>query len=76
MLPLTQRLSSEVLERHGVYLLDDGQVLRLWVGRAVPAELCQELFGVPLYDALRGGKVRGGTTAPLRRRGPDLCTSR
>ena len=58
MLPLTQRLSSEVLERHGMYLLDDGQTWRLWVGRAVAGELCNDLFGVPSYDAVRGGKVR------------------
>ena len=57
VLPLTQRLSSEVLERHGIYLGDDGQVLRLYVGRGVAAELCQQLFGVAMYDAIRGGKV-------------------
>jgi len=68
VLPLTQRLSSEVMERHGIYLLDDGQVLRVWVGRAVSGELCRDLFDVPSYDAIRGGKVlrlRAAARRPL-----------
>ncbi len=30
----------------------------LWVGRDSVPQLVQDVFGLPAYDALRGGKVR------------------
>jgi protein transport protein SEC24 len=45
IMPTPVALASEVLDSRGVYLLDDGRILIAWVGRAVPAELLQDLFG-------------------------------
>ncbi|KAJ3076155.1 COPII subunit [Podochytrium sp. JEL0797] len=58
--PPVLNLSSEKLERHGLYLLDDGSDLYLWVGRAIDADLCRLVFGQPVYD----GIVPGKTTLP------------
>lgn len=40
-------LSSERLDPGGVFLLDDGQYLLLWVGKAAAPEVVHALFGVP-----------------------------
>eukprot|EP01087_Luapelamoeba_hula_P003660 TRINITY_DN1347_c0_g1_i2.p1 TRINITY_DN1347_c0_g1~~TRINITY_DN1347_c0_g1_i2.p1 ORF type:complete len:1021 (+),score=158.62 TRINITY_DN1347_c0_g1_i2:100-3162(+) len=50
-LPPTMRLTTtEKMEQQGVYLLNDGCYLLLWVGRAAAPELLQALFGVPVLD--------------------------
>lgn len=51
-------LSSERLERHGLYLIEDGQTIFLWVGRDAVPQLIIDVFNLPGYDVLRGGKVR------------------
>ncbi|KAF9579772.1 COPII subunit [Lunasporangiospora selenospora] len=56
-MPQPMNLSSERLERAGLFMLEDSQNIFLWVGReAVPA-LCNDLFGVPNYESIRGGKT-------------------
>lgn len=53
ILPTPVALASEVLDTRGCYLLDDGQILICWVGRAASAELLQDLFGTAgISDAL------------------------
>jgi len=54
LLPLT----SERLERHGLYLIEDGQTMFLWVGRDSVPQLVLDVFNLPSYEVLRGGKVR------------------
>lgn len=51
-------LSSERLERHGLYLIEDGQTIFLWVGRDAVPQLIIDVFNLPSYEVLRGGKVR------------------
>ena len=58
-------LSSERLERHGLYLIEDGQNIFLWVGRDAVPQLVMDVFEIPSYSELQGGKVR---SAP-----PRLC---
>ncbi|KAJ3038754.1 COPII subunit [Rhizophlyctis rosea] len=58
--PPRLNLSSEKLERHGLYFLENGVEMFLWVGRAVAPQLCQLLFDKPSYDAI----VPGKTTLP------------
>ncbi|KAH8113877.1 CPII coat sec24 protein [Phellopilus nigrolimitatus] len=53
--------TSERLERHGLFLIEDGQTIFLWVGRDAVPQLVMDVFGLPSYDQLRGGK----TTLPL-----------
>ncbi|KAE8260955.1 hypothetical protein A4X13_0g43 [Tilletia indica] len=59
--PPKLNLSSERLERHGLYLLEDGQNIFLWVGRDAVPQLTLDVFDAPSYAALRGGK----TTLPV-----------
>ncbi|KAK0547510.1 COPII subunit [Tilletia horrida] len=59
--PPKLNLSSERLERHGLYLIEDGQNIFLWIGRDAVPQLTLDVFDVPSYSALRGGK----TTLPV-----------
>jgi protein transport protein SEC24 len=57
ILPPKMNLTSERLERHGLYLLEDGQSMFLWVGKDAVPQLCVDVFDVPNYAAIRGGKA-------------------
>jgi protein transport protein SEC24 len=57
-MPPAQPLTSERLIRHGLFLLEDGQNMFLWVGRDAVPQLIQDVFDLPGYEALRAGKVR------------------
>ncbi|KAF8524356.1 protein transporter SEC24 [Hysterangium stoloniferum] len=61
ILPPPLPLTSERLERHGLFLIEDGQTIFLWVGRDAVPQLVQDVFNLPSYDQLRGGKI----TLPL-----------
>ena len=58
VLPPSLPLTSERLERHGLFLIEDGQTMFLWIGRDAVPQLVQDVFDLPNYEALRGGKVR------------------
>lgn len=45
VMPTPVALATEVLDHRGVYLLDDGRIFICWVGRGVPAEILEGLFG-------------------------------
>ncbi|KAJ8081655.1 COPII subunit [Marasmius tenuissimus] len=60
-LPPALPLTSERFERHGLYLIEDGQTIFLWVGRDAVPQLIMDVFNLPGYDVLRGGK----TTLPV-----------
>jgi len=57
ILPPALPLTSERLERHGLFLIEDGQTIFLWVGRDAVPQLIQDVFDLPSYDVLRGGKT-------------------
>ncbi|PPR00131.1 hypothetical protein CVT24_008933 [Panaeolus cyanescens] len=57
ILPPALPLSSEQLERHGLYLIEDGQTMFLWVGRDAVDPLIRDVFDLPNIQALRGGKA-------------------
>ncbi|KAI0252493.1 protein transporter SEC24 [Lactifluus subvellereus] len=61
VMPPPLPLTSERLERHGLFLIEDGQTLFLWVGRDAVPQLVIDVFDLPSYETLRGGK----TTLPL-----------
>ncbi|KAF8587201.1 protein transporter SEC24 [Ramaria rubella] len=61
ILPLPLPLTSERLERHGLFLIEDGQTIFLWVGRDAVPQLVQDVFDLPAYEQLRSGK----TTLPV-----------
>jgi protein transport protein SEC24 len=53
--------TTERFQRHGLYLIEDSQTIFLWVGRDAVPQLVMDVFNVPNYESLRGGK----TTLPL-----------
>lgn len=57
ILPPPLPLTSERLERHGLFLIEDGQTIFLWVGRDAVPQLIMDVFNLPNYEVLRGGKV-------------------
>ncbi|KAF9787909.1 protein transporter SEC24 [Thelephora terrestris] len=61
IMPPPLPLTSERLERHGLYLIEDGQTMFLWVGRDAVPKLIMDVFNLPSYEVLRGGK----STLPL-----------
>ncbi|OSX60917.1 hypothetical protein POSPLADRAFT_1146807 [Postia placenta MAD-698-R-SB12] len=61
ILPPPLPLTSEHLERHGLFLIEDGQTIFLWVGRDAVPQLIMDVFNLPSYEVLRGGK----TTLPV-----------
>lgn len=57
IMPTPLPLTSERLERHGLFLIEDGQTIFLWVGRDAVSQLVLDVFNLPNYEVLRGGKV-------------------
>ncbi|KAJ3559386.1 hypothetical protein NM688_g386 [Phlebia brevispora] len=57
IMPPPLPLTSERLERHGLYLIEDGQTIFLWVGRDAVPQLIIDVFDLPNYEVLRGGKT-------------------
>ncbi|KAE9406669.1 protein transporter SEC24 [Gymnopus androsaceus JB14] len=57
IMPPPLPLTSERLERHGLFLIEDGQNIFLWVGRDAVPQLVMDVFNLPSYDVLRGGKT-------------------
>jgi hypothetical protein len=56
-MPEPLNLTIEKLERPGIFLLEDGQNIFLWIGREAPPQMLLDLLGVQSYDHIRGGKV-------------------
>ncbi|GAA5928876.1 uncharacterized protein JCM15063_003994 [Sporobolomyces koalae] len=56
ILPHPLPLSSERLERHGLFLIEDGQNIFLWVGRDAVPQLVMDVFDLPSYADLMSGK--------------------
>ena len=55
--PQKLNLTAERFERHGLYLIEDGQTIFLWIGRDAVPQLCLDVFDAANYSALRGGKT-------------------
>lgn len=55
--PFPLNLTSEKLERNGIYLLDTGIELYLWIGVAAAPSLVHDLFGVSHISNIPSGKV-------------------
>lgn len=56
-MPPALPLTSERMERHGLFMIEDGQTIFLWVGRDAVPQLIMDVFNLPSYEVLRGGKV-------------------
>jgi protein transport protein SEC24 len=60
-MPPPLNLNSALFKSHGLYLIDDGQVQFLWIGRDAVPELVQDVFGMGSIEHVKAGK----TTLPL-----------
>ena len=58
-LPATLNLSVDRLSSNGVYLLDNGVEMYLWVGRTANMNMMASLFGVHSLDDVDPQQVRG-----------------
>ncbi|KAF8975060.1 COPII subunit, partial [Entomortierella lignicola] len=56
-MPTPLNLTSERLERGGLFMLEDSQNIFLWISKEAVPQLCMDLFGVPSYEHIRGGKT-------------------
>ncbi|KAJ6494237.1 CPII coat sec24 protein [Mycena sanguinolenta] len=57
LMPTPLPLTSTCWEPHGLYLIDDGQVIYLVVARHTVPRLINDVFGVADYSVLQGGKL-------------------
>lgn len=57
IMPQALPATSEYLERHGLYLIEDGQTIFLFVGRDAVPQLIMDVFDLPSYAELRSGKT-------------------
>ena len=64
LLPPTMNLTSERLDRHGLHLIEDGQNMFIWLGRAAVPALVNDAFGLSSYEEVRVGKVSVSGIAP------------
>lgn len=58
-LPVAVRDSEERLSKGGVYLLETGLHLFLWVGASAQQELLLNIFGTPSFSQIDASMVRG-----------------
>lgn len=66
-LPVAVRDSEERLSKGGVYLLETGLHLFLWVGASVQQELLANIFGTSGFSQLDPSMVRGNRSASMLR---------
>ncbi|KAI8871996.1 hypothetical protein GQ42DRAFT_120009 [Ramicandelaber brevisporus] len=57
-LPPMTRASYQRLDPSGVYLLENGDVIRLWIGKNCSVNILDDLFGVKSIDAVPSDKLR------------------
>jgi len=50
--PPVQQLSAEKLTRYGIFLMDYGRGLYIWVSKNAPDELIQKILGVQHFGAI------------------------
>lgn len=56
VLPPKINLTYERLVPHGLYLISDGQIIFIWIGRDVVPQLCLDAFGLP-FESIPSGKA-------------------
>ncbi len=56
-LPPLVRVSYARLNPAGAYLLENGQKLFLWLGREIPSQFLQDVFGVQTIESVDSSMV-------------------
>ncbi|KAI8350611.1 Sec23/Sec24 trunk domain-containing protein [Choanephora cucurbitarum] len=62
VMPPRLNLSSERLDHHGCYLLENGQRIFLWIGREAVPQLCIDLLGLSSINHVMSGQL---TSLPI-----------
>ncbi|CAO3653770.1 unnamed protein product [Mucor fragilis] len=57
IMPPAVNLSSEKLERHGCYLVENGQRILIWIGKEAVPQLCSDLLNVPHVSQVKSGQI-------------------
>ncbi|KAK9464039.1 uncharacterized protein V1516DRAFT_662159 [Lipomyces oligophaga] len=57
VLPPKMNLTSALIQRYGLYLIDDGQTEFLWVGREAVPQLIMDVWGLPSLEHVKTGKA-------------------
>lgn len=57
VMPPALNLSSEKLESHGCYLIENSQQILLWIGKGAVPQLCKDLLGVTSIQEVKSGQV-------------------
>ncbi|KAI7891079.1 Sec23/Sec24 trunk domain-containing protein [Mucor mucedo] len=57
IMPPQLNLSSERLDRHGCYLVENGHRILIWIGREAVPQLCEDLLNVSRVQDVRSGQV-------------------
>ncbi|KAI8875971.1 protein transport protein SEC24 [Backusella circina FSU 941] len=57
IMPPRVNLSSNRIERHGCYLIENGQRILLWIGAEAVPQLCRDLFDVDNISTLGSGQI-------------------
>ncbi|CAO3624413.1 unnamed protein product [Cunninghamella echinulata] len=57
ILPPRMNLSSEKLEPHGCYLIENGQSIFIWIGKSAVPALCKDLLNVSNINEIQSGQV-------------------
>jgi len=50
-------LASDRLDRRGIYLLEDGHSMIMWISRQAPTELIQQIFGIASLDGVDSAQL-------------------
>jgi protein transport protein SEC24 len=64
-MPPRLNLSNAKLERHGCYVLENGQRILIWIGRSAVSQLCLDLLGVPNINDVTSGQVTNTLVAKV-----------
>ncbi|KAI8084946.1 uncharacterized protein BX664DRAFT_338161 [Halteromyces radiatus] len=58
IMPTKMNLTSEKLESHGCYLIENGQRLFIWIGKSAVPPLCMDLLNVPNINEVKSGQIK------------------
>lgn len=71
VLPDKQNLTKDIMTQDGVYLLEDGEIMMIWIGRSVDPNFLSSVFGVSNIDELNTDEAEhtiGTLESPLSKK--------
>ena len=74
-MPVLTNLTNENIQSDGVFLLENGMHILMWVGRAVAPQTLLDLFGVERIDDIDASLLRIQTSAELGVRVNNIITA-